>query len=297
MCTAINDTSKFHLFGRTLDLDCSYDEAVVITPRNFKFSFIHKETADKHHAIIGTAHIEGGTPLYYDGVNEKGLFAAALRFPELCHYHEKAEGKINLASFEIIPWILSQFDSAAAAKKALRDVNITSDNFSRELPSAPLHWLIGDKKASFVIESRDDGLHIYDNEHGVLTNAPDFPTQCFVLDKFGDPPLGDLSSSARFIRAVHAKKFTLEANDKDCAISRIFHILGTVNHPHGLFRADEKHLKTVYTSCIDPENMTYYYTTYDCRQIHAVRLDKSHSDGSEILAFPMCHKENIEYAN
>lgn len=297
MCTAINDTTKFHLFGRTLDLEETYNEQVVISPRRFPFFFKHQGKCDNHLAIIGTAHMANGTTLYFDGMNEKGLCAAALRFPELCTYHDKVEDKTNLASFELIPWILCNFETAKSAADALKSVNITPDSFSNELPATELHWIIADKDHSFVIESREDGLKIYDNPYGVLANAPDFPTQCFVLDKFGDPVLGDLSSSSRFNRAVNAVRHTIPAQEKSEAVSRFFHIMSTVNQPNGLFRADERQLRTIYTSCMDTEDLVYYFTTYTCRQIHSVRLHNDFLDKDAILSYPMAHKENIEYLN
>lgn len=297
MCTAINDISKFHLFGRTLDLEATFNEQVVISPRSFPFSFIYEGATKKHFAIIGTAHVVDGKPLYFDGMNEHGLCAAALRFPELTVYHDKIDGKNNLASFELIPWILCNFKCAEDAAEALKNVNITPESISDKLPSTELHWIIADKNRSYVLESREDGLKIYDNPYGVLANAPDFPTQCFVLDKFGDPVLGDLSSSSRFNRAVNAVRHTLPAEEKVEAISRLFHIFSTVNQPHGLFRADERQLRTVYTSCMDTEDLVYYFTTYTCRQIHSVRLHNDLLDNNEILSYPMAHKENIEYLN
>ena len=33
MCTAVNLTTKHHYFGRNLDLEYSYQEEVVVTPR------------------------------------------------------------------------------------------------------------------------------------------------------------------------------------------------------------------------------------------------------------------------
>lgn len=297
MCTAINDASKFHLFGRTLDLEYSLEEQVVITPRRFELDFLHEEKSYEHLAIIGTAHIANGTPLYYDGMNEKGLCAAALRLPALAAYHDKKDGKINLASFELIPWVLCRFESAAEAREALRDVNITPECFSGMLASTPLHWIVADKRESFVIESVEDGVRIYDNPYGVLTNAPDFPTQCVMLEEYGEPRLGDLSSSSRFIRAVNAKQYTLPAEKKTPAISRFFHLMSTVNQPHGLFRADERQLRTVYTSCMDTEGLTYYFTTYDCRKIRGVRMKNAHLDLDTITPFPMKRKEWIHFLN
>ena len=131
MCTAINDVSKIHLFGRTLDLEYSLDEQVVITPRRYVFEFLHEEKTYEHYAIIGAAHLSGGIPLYYDAMNEKGLCAAALRMPAITLYQEFKPQKQNLASFELIPWLLCHFDSASAAKEAMASVNITPESFSR----------------------------------------------------------------------------------------------------------------------------------------------------------------------
>ena len=297
MCTAINDISKHHLFGRTLDLEYTLDEQVVITPRRFVFDFLHEEKAYEHHAIIGAAHIEGGTPLYYDGMNEKGLCAAALRLPAITVYHEKQSEKCNLASFELIPWILSKFESAEEAKKAISRVNVTPESFSGLLSTTPLHWIVADSKQSFVIESVEEGLKIYDNPFGVLTNAPDFLTQCKTLEESGEPQLGDLSSSSRFIRAVNAKTYTLPTEKKTPSISRFFHLMSTVNQPHGLFRADQRQLRTVYTSCMDTETLTYYFTTYDCRKIRGVRMKNAHLDLDTITAFPMKRTEWIHFLN
>ena len=302
MCTAVNDLSKIHLFGRTLDLEYTLNEQVVITPRRFVLDFLHEGRCYDHYAIIGAAHISGGRPLYYDGMNEKGLCAAALRLPALTVYHEKREDRQNLASFELIPWILSRCDSAAAAKEALEKVNITPESFSDALSSTPLHWIIADNKCSFVVESVEEGVQIYDNPFGVLTNAPDFPTQCRILEEHGDggePILGDLSSNSRFIRAIKAKEYTLPAEQRTPSISRFFHIMGTVNQPAGLFRADERQLRTVYTACMDTEEMVYYFTTYDCRKIRGVRLKNAHLDLDldTITAFPMKRKEWIHFLN
>lgn len=300
MCTAINDTSKNHLFGRTLDLEYSLDEEVVITPRRFVFCFLHEEKSYEHYAIIGAAHIEGGVPLYYDGMNEKGLCVAALRLPIITAYHEKMPKKRNLASFELIPWLLCNFDSVKAVKNALAEVNITSESFSDGLSTTPLHWIVGDAKESLVIESVKDGLKIYDDPFGVLTNAPDFPMQCKVCECHadgGEPILGDLSSSSRFMRACNALKFTLPSKQKNESVSRFFHIMSTVNQPHGLFRADERQLRTVYTSCMDTEDQTYYFTTYDCRKIRGVRMKNAHLDLDTLTTFPMKREEWIHYLN
>ena len=56
--------------------------------------------------------------------------------------------------------------------------------FSEQLPLAQLHWIISDENESITVESMSDGLHIYDNPVGVLTNNPPFPQQMFQLNNY-----------------------------------------------------------------------------------------------------------------
>ncbi len=294
MCTAIIDGN---LFGRTLDLEGSYGEEVVITPRRFEHRFLHATAPQKPFALIGTAHVNQGVPLYYDAANEKGLCAAALRFPNLTAYHKPAKDRLNLASFEVIPWLLCNFDSARKAREAIESLNITCDNISPALPSTPLHWMVADKEYAFVIESVADGVKIYDNKIGIMTNAPDFPTQISNLKKSdSEKILGDGSSTSRFIRVSYAKTHAIQETDRTVAISRFFHIMSTVSLPHGYSRGlGNKPMKTLYTSCIDTKDLIYYFTTYACRQIHGIRLSDHNLDSDKIIIQPMPDEEKISY--
>ena len=71
MCTVATYKTKDFYFGRTLDYDFSYDNAITVTPRNFPFAFRHMETLKRHYALIGMAYTAQGYPLYYDAVNRK----------------------------------------------------------------------------------------------------------------------------------------------------------------------------------------------------------------------------------
>ena len=73
MCTAATYQTRDFYMGRTLDYEFSYGEEIVITPRRFPIALRHGGVMDTHYAIIGTAHVADGFPLYYDAVNEKGL--------------------------------------------------------------------------------------------------------------------------------------------------------------------------------------------------------------------------------
>lgn len=177
MCTAIRLTTRDHYFGRNLDLEYSYQETVAITPRHYPFHFRHEGTNSDHFAMIGMAFVVGGMPLYYEATNEKGLSMAGLNFPASAVYHDVKPDCANIASFELIPYILGQCESVQEAKTLLQRLNITRDGFSEQLPPSPLHWMIDDREGCIVVESMADGLHVYDNWSNVMTNEPPLPLQ------------------------------------------------------------------------------------------------------------------------
>ena len=88
----------------------------------------------EHLAILGIAHIADGKPLYYDAINEAGLAVAGLNFGESAIYLPRREGFHNVASFELIPWILGQCRDLKEAVVLLESTNLTGDSFSSSLP-------------------------------------------------------------------------------------------------------------------------------------------------------------------
>ena len=311
MCTAICDGA---LFGRTLDLERSFSESVVITPRNFAFSFLYEGECPRHYAMIGTAHVAGGVPLYYDAMNERGLCAAALNFPAYAHYGKPKKEGYNIASFELIPWLLTSLSTVKEARELLASVTITGDSFSEELKTTPLHFMISDREESIVVEPLSSGLRIYENPFGVMTNSPPFDYQTAYLHNFlslsSVPPEnklcpsvslqpysrgmgavglpGDFSSSSRFVRAVYSKSHATKRGEKREEINRFFHVFDTVSVPLGCVKAENgEDVFTVYTSCADMDTLTYRFTTYENRGIRAVNLYVASLDGNEPMIFSM----------
>ena len=139
---------------------------------------------EHHYAIIGMAHVAEDYPLYYDAMNEKGVAMAGLNFVGNAAYSEVQSNVENIAQFEFIPWILSQCASLVEVRELLDRINIVNTPFSEQLPLAQLHWIISDENESITVESMSDGLHIYDNPVGVLTNNPPFPQQMFQLNNY-----------------------------------------------------------------------------------------------------------------
>lgn len=310
MCTAIYEKGIKCLFGRTLDVERSYNEAVITVPRNYSFEFICVEKEKEHLAMlgIGTSKASDGLPLFYDAVNERGLAMAALNFPFSAFYHGKRNNKINLASFEMIPWLLGKCASVSEAIEYLKRVNVTADDYSSTLPATPLHWMLADKEGSAVVESTREGLKIYVTDIGVLTNEPHYPYHLTRLCDYmgmtseypenklcGDVALecysrgmgalglpGDYSSSSRFIRAVFAKNHTLHT-DADDEYNSFFDVMATVSVPYGCVRTKEGlPVRTLYTICIDLNRTEYRYTTAEDRKIKSVKLEQNDMDGDEI---------------
>ena len=53
-------------------------------------------------------------------------------------------------------------------------MNLVGTPYSDTLPTAQLHWIIADKSGAITVESVADGLKVYENPVGVLTNNPPF---------------------------------------------------------------------------------------------------------------------------
>ena len=323
MCTAITYHTTDHYFGRNLDLEYSYIEAVTITPRNYPFDFRYVDQIENHAAVIGMAAVVDNYPLYYDATNEYGLSMAGLNFPGNAVYQPYKDGADNITPFELIPWILCQCKTISNVKKLLVRLNLVNANFSNELPLSPLHWIIADKNSTIVVEPTADGIRIFDNPIGVLTNNPPFDYHMHNLcnylnlthnepgnrfsDKIALSPYsrgmgaiglpGDLSSSSRFVRAAFTKLNSVSNADELSSISQFFHILTSVTQQEGCVQVGDGFEKTVYSSCCNTDKGIYYYTTYENSQITAVDMRKEDLDGRELISYELIKKQQINYQN
>ena len=184
MCTAVTYKTRDHYFGRNLDMESLHQETITVTPRNYPFSFRKTGTMEHHFAMIGMAYIADGYPLYYDATNEKGLSMAGLHFPQNADYKPYCGGKDNIAPFELIPWILGQCSTVSQVEKMLGKLNLLHEDFSEALPLSPLHWMISDRERSVTLESVKEGIRVYDNPVGVLTNNPPFEVHLLHLNNY-----------------------------------------------------------------------------------------------------------------
>lgn len=324
MCTAGNYITKKHYFGRNFDYEISYNERVCITPRNFIFSFRLIDDIKTHFAIIGiTAGIDE-YPLYYDACNEKGLSIAGLNFAGNASYLEEKKDMINITPFEFIPYLLSNFSTVSEVKKALKNINLVNINFSEGLPLSSLHWMISDENEAIVVEPLEDGLKVYDNPVGVLTNNPPFDKQLSTLNKYmglsnknpkntfsddfdldeysrgmgaiGLP--GDLSSSSRFAKVAFTRANSHAGDGESESVSQFFHILHSVEQQKGCtFISEDLYEYTIYTSCYNTNDAVLYYTTYNNNQIAKVEMANENLDSDKLIFYDLIDEEKFLNVN
>lgn len=323
MCTAVTYLTNDFYFGRNLDYDFTYGESVTVMPRNYPLPVLCGDTVTNHYAAVGMAHVADGYPLYYDGVNEKGLCAAGLNFAGNAVY-SKAQGRNDIAQFEFIPRLLATCADVCEAREKIADMNMTDTAFNDSLPPAQLHWLIADKNDCVVLEITKYGVNLYDNPTGVLTNNPPFPYQMAALNNYinlspngvknrfsdkitldeysrgmgaiGMP--GDLSSQSRFVRAAFVRLNSVSPSAESESVSQFFHILTSVEQQRGCCEVEHgKYEITVYSCCCNADRGIYYYTTYDNRSISAVDMHSENLDGSELVCYKLNCRQQFAYVN
>lgn len=324
MCTAATYKTKDFYFGRNLDYEVCYGESVTVMPRSYQLKMRRTDDLDKHYAVIGMAHVAEGYPLYYDGTNEKGLSAAGLNFVGNAVYRKTQDKKINVAQFEFIPYILGRCADVSEARELFEKINITDDEFAPGMKAAQLHWIIADKSGCIVVESVEEGLKIYDNPVGVLTNNPPFPYQMFALNNYmslsaaspqntftknvelntysrgmgalGLP--GDLSSQSRFIRAAFVANNSVSKEGEEESVSQFFHILKSVEQQRGCCKlSDGSYEITLYSSCCNADKGIYYYTTYSNGAVTAVNMHNEKLDLNTLSVYPLRTKMRIDKEN
>lgn len=288
MCTAILWNSYF---GRTLDYELSFGEQVVLVPRRMPLEFCIKPPLKSHYAILGMAAVQSGVPLFFDGMNERGLAMAGLQFAEFADYSKGG----TLAPFELIPWVLGQCADLAQARRLLRGQQLCDISFAKDLPNAPLHWMIADGSGALILEPTAEGLQMYDATEGVLTNSPPYPYHKLRYEELqhlsaepaphsarrglqavGLP--GDYSSASRFIRAAF-----IRAHLRGEGEGAFYSMTDNISVPRGCIRLPQGDAFTRYTCCCDLKGGIYSYTTHQTRAPIAFSFAERDLDGDQIF--------------
>ena len=319
MCTSIAHCSGGY-FGRTLDLPTPFGQQVIVTPRRFCFPFHLRPSLESHFAMIGMAAGVREYPLYAEAMNEKGLYMAGLNFPDNAFYPGEPFAPDAVAPYELIPLVLGSCETLAQARQLLETLPLAAIPFAPGYPLAPLHWQVADSTGAFVMEHTRDGIHIYDDPAGVLTNNPPFPFQMTNLAGYQNltsqpvenrliPGLplevygqgmgamglpGDVSPMSRFVRAAVWKHPALWGEEELENVTQFFHILDGVSMVKGSVITPEGEPDlTLYACCCSARTQSYYYKTYTNNQICAVCMASCHLDGSELSIYPLQTTQQI----
>ena len=227
-----------------------------------------------------------------EGINEAGLSAGLFFFPQYGGYesYDPDRNDRTLADLQVAAWMLTQFATIDEVKAAVASVRIVALE-----KSSVVHWRIGEASGRQVVLEIVDGVpHFYENEVGVLTNAPGFEWQLTNLDNYvnlypGDAPVrqlsgitlrptgsnsgflgipGDATPPSRFVRAAFYRATAPQRATAFGTVLQCFHLLNCfdipigIDHPQG--DAPDIPSATQWTSAIDlTHRRVYYKTAYD----------------------------------
>jgi choloylglycine hydrolase len=335
-CTNIRliaqDGSVIH--ARTMEFAIDIHSKILIVPRGFARVGLTPSGQDgikwtAKYASIGMNGV--GEPYLFDGVNEKGLSAALLYFPNYAGYmpYTAAQAGKTLAPWQLGSYILENFATVAEVKANIGKVVVPAVVFAGWGFTPGVHYEIDDQSGhSIVIEYVGGKLVVYDNPLGVLTNAPSFDWQMTNLHNYVNfsmtnvPPIklsggvtltpfgqgsgmlgipGDFTPPSRFVRAVAFTQSAFPTKTGADAILEAFHILNQFDIPVGAARENEKDSHgniqadyTIWTSAIDLKTQDYYFRTYTDSQIREVSLNKANLNAKTITEIPIDGSENIQ---
>ena len=314
MCTGVrvSDNDGNMYFGRNLDWTEGYGEKVVLTPKNYHYqsAFLGEQTP-KNGAIIGMAIVVENTPLYFDCANEAGLAIAGLNFPGYAHYENDAvDDKTNVAAYEFPLWVAMNFASVDEVEEALKNAAIVAKPINEQFPVSELHFIIGDKDRSIVVEYTEKGMEIFHNDVDILTNQPGYAWHQENLRnymnlepkrpeevKWGKQKLvpfgsgsmmrgipGDYYSPSRFVRVAYLNTHYPTKDSEDENVMRLFHTLTGVAMIDGAAAMDgENYEKTIYTGGYSTASKTYYYNTYDNPSVMHVSMGDYDLDTADLI--------------
>ncbi len=184
--------------------------------------------------------------------------------------------------------------------------------------------MISDDKDCIVVEQVKEGLKVYDNEIGVLTNNPQFSYHLTNINNYinlspknrentfsdkinlanygqgmgaiGLP--GDNSPASRFIKAAFNKLNSICNDDEESSVTQFFHILDSVAMIKGSVITKENNYDiTTYSSCMNTTKGIYYYKTYNNNQITAIKLNNINMNYDKLSIYELIEKQQIKHIN
>ena len=301
-CSAISEVTKDnnHLFGRNLDFNrLSAGTGIIYVPANYKYyvvgskydnTLVEENSYLSKYAVLGIGtNVLAPTMALYDGQNEKGLAGAQLYYREYAHFTSAVKpGTYAVQPPYFLVHALSQCQNVAEVIDLVQNkITLIAKPLLGSIPT--IHFIFTDKSGqSVVIEPDADGLKIYPNQLGILTNSPSYSWQTTNLANymnltnhdfdnisFSDVTLkqsfsgnglhglpGDFSSPSRFCRLSFLKKYGVKGDNEALGVEYVFHYLANVTFPLGLVEVSEPGTPTEKDENIVPYDYTIYSVVY-----------------------------------
>ncbi|WP_221933245.1 linear amide C-N hydrolase [Legionella israelensis] len=316
--------------GRTVEFASPIPLSGLVIPRNYAFNGTlpdgTKGLAYKaQFAVIGANAF--GEAAILDGLNEKGLASAAFYFPNYATYTEVTPKNKNIAlsPTEFPNWILTQFTTVDEVKQNINSVVIVPTSPAGWGLVPPFHYVVYDKTGkSIVIEPINGKLVVNDNPIGVITNSPTFdwhltnlsnylnlspmnaPSKVidgYKLNSFGQGSglhglPGDFSPPSRFVRAAIFSATATPVSNAAKAVYEAFHLLNQFDIPPGAVgsKTNEKVTfdLTLATTVKDPQNLNYYFRTYNDQNIKMIALSAFDLNDKELKSIPMTGMQPVK---
>lgn len=323
-CTGIslNALDGSRVVARTVEwaatpMQCGY----VVAPRGHAHQSYTPtgENGLKYTSIYGYVGIYTEyEPFVVEGVNEVGLSAGLFFFPQYGEYapYESKDNDKTLCDMQFVSWVLSQFSTIDQVKSAIKEIDLVT--LSNKIGA--VHWRIAEPDGRMVVLEVVGGVpHFYENNLGVLTNAPGFQWHMTNLNNYINlepgsakdneikagitlQPLGhgsgmlglpgDFTSPSRFVRATFYQTTAPVWDTGFEAVVQAFHILNNFDIPIGSqhARADiPKGLPsaTQFTAATDQTAMKFYYRTAWNSNIRCIDLNSIDFKGVEYQSHPL----------
>lgn len=326
MCTSMTykTSDGQYWLARTMDFGFELGGNPIVVPRQYEFHGVLGETFTTKFGFVGTG-AQLKDYIVVDGVNEQGLSAATLYFSNQASYDQQpAADRLSLASFEVVNWILGNFQSNAEVRAHLDEMQVVDFELPLLKGNVPLHWIIADRQGHCnVLEFKADGMHWYDDQIGVMTNSPDFAWHEQNLGNYvqlqnGFQPArqfsgytareigpgsgalglpGDYTSTSRFVRASFTRQYAPQVADTQ-ALNTINHLLEPFDIPRGVKQQANGYFDyTQYRGYMQLSNATYYYQPYDDNTISAVQLTDALLNDTTVTTFAVAHQQQVHVLN
>jgi choloylglycine hydrolase len=330
-----------YVYGRTLEFGLELGSQLMTLPRGYQLKGIGTDGKfgsglnwTTKYAVAGMNGLN--VPIFFDGMNEKGLIGGILNFPISASFPTVAEADSasSINASQVLTYALSNFSTVDEVKVGLRNMKVNGAKvafYGNQVPAA--HFTFHDANGkSIVVEYLKGHLVITDNPVGVMTNDPPFQDQLTNignysnLSKVEQPPRvingatfpapssgnglhglpGDFLSPSRFIRALFLsdsvpKTFTTAQMD-----AAAWHILGSFDIPPGAVTLPASnpyggglggYETTEWTVVANNKDMTYNVKMYANNNIYTFDLKKMDMNAKEIKYTKLNKPKNLILVN